>query len=110
MELSLIKHIESKSGVCGGKPCIVGTRIRVLDIYVWHEVQGKTPDEIVSDFPQLSLADVHAALSYYWDNRVEMQRQMTEAEVIVDTMKQKYPSKLNAKLEGTDAPGNPVSS
>jgi uncharacterized protein (DUF433 family) len=110
MELTLIKHIESKPGVCGGKPCVVGTRIRVQDIYVWHELEGKTPDEIVSEFPQLSLADVHAALSFYWDNREEMQRQMREAEVLIDTMKQKYPSKLRGKLAGKDAEGNPVSS
>jgi uncharacterized protein (DUF433 family) len=110
MELTLINHIENKPGVCGGKPCVVGTRIRVQDIYVWHELQGKTPDEIVSEFPQLSLADVHAALSYYWDNREEMQRQMKEAEVLIDTMKQKYPSKLREKLAGKDAEGNPVSS
>jgi len=51
MDPILIKHIESKPGVCGGKPCIVDTRIRVQDVYVWHELQGKTPDEIVSDFP-----------------------------------------------------------
>src|SRR5262249_4437535 len=75
MELTFIKHIESKPRVCGGKPCVAGTRIRVQDIYVWHELQGKTPDEIVSDFPQLTLADVHAALAYYWDNREAIQRQ-----------------------------------
>ena len=80
MEPTLIRHIESKPGVCGGKPCVAGTRIRVQDIFVWHEMQGKTPDEIVSDFPQLTLADVHAALAYYWDHREEIHRQMKEAD------------------------------
>lgn len=62
-------HITQTPGVCGGKPCIAGSRIRVLDIYVWHELNGMSPDEIVSRFPQLSLADVYAALSDFWDHR-----------------------------------------
>jgi uncharacterized protein (DUF433 family) len=37
MGLTLINYIESKPGVCGGKPCIAGTHIRVREIYVWHE-------------------------------------------------------------------------
>jgi uncharacterized protein (DUF433 family) len=110
MEPTTINHIESNPGVCGGKPCIVGTRIRVQDIYVWHELQGKTPDEIASDFPQLTLADVHAALAYYWDNREEIDKQMKEAESLVASMKQKYPSKLKEKLAGQDAKRNPVPS
>jgi uncharacterized protein (DUF433 family) len=58
----------------------VGTRIRVQDIYVWHELQGRTPEEIASDFPQLTLADVHAALAYYFDHRAEILDQMKKAE------------------------------
>src|SRR5438552_513995 len=48
MDQTLTTHIESKATVCGGKPCIAGTRIRVQDIYVWHELQGQSADEIVS--------------------------------------------------------------
>lgn len=51
-----------------GKPCILGTGIRVWDVYVLHERHGKTPDEIVGTYPQITLADVHAAMAYYWDN------------------------------------------
>ena len=108
MEPTLIRHIESRPGACGGKPCIVGTRIRVQDIYVWHELQGETPDEITSDFPQLTLADIHAGLAYHWDNRDEIERQMDEAENLVTGMKQKYPSKLQEKLAGQHAERGPV--
>ncbi len=109
MEPPIIKHVESKPGVCGGKPCIAGTRIRVQDIYVWHELLGKSPDEIVSEFPQLSLADVHGALAYYWDNREAIQHQIDDAESLVATMKLKYPSKLREKL-AKDATGSPLPS
>jgi hypothetical protein len=35
------KHIISTPGTCGGKPRIDGARVRVQDIYVWHELQGQ---------------------------------------------------------------------
>ena len=66
MEPVITMHIESKPEVLGGKPCIAGTRIRVWDIYVLHELQGKSPDEAIAAFPEISLIDVHAALAYYW--------------------------------------------
>jgi uncharacterized protein (DUF433 family) len=72
---TVINHIESREGVCGGKPCVAGTRIRVWDIHVWHDLRGQTPEEIVASFPQLSVADVHAALAYYLDHREEIDSQ-----------------------------------
>lgn len=87
-------HIVRTPGVCGGKPCIAGSRIRVQDVYVWHELQGRSPDEIVSSFPQLTLADVYAALAYFWDYREEILREMREQEELVQQMKAQCPSKL----------------
>lgn len=104
------ERIVSKPEVCGGKPCIAGTRIRVQDIYVWHELQGLSADEIVSDFPHLTMADVYAALAYYWDHRDEIQGQMREEATLVEQMKQKYPSPLKQKLAAKDAPNDSLSS
>jgi hypothetical protein len=59
---------------------VEGTRIRVWDVHVWHDVQGRSPAEIVADFPHLSLADVHAALAYYYDHRSEFEAGMRAAE------------------------------
>jgi uncharacterized protein (DUF433 family) len=80
------QHIEAVADRCGGKPCIVGHRIRVQDIVLWTEL-GKTPDEIVDDFPQITLADVHAALAYYFDHKDEIDRQIAEGKEYVDQMK-----------------------
>lgn len=104
------EHIVSKPEVCGGKPCIVGTRIRVQDIHVWHDLQGLSADEIVSHFQQLTMADVYAALTYYWDHRDEIQRQMQEETAFVEHMKQKNPSTLKQKMAGKDAQNNPLPS
>jgi uncharacterized protein (DUF433 family) len=104
------EHIEMTPGICGGKPRIAGTRIRVQDVYVWHELQGQSADEIISNFPHLTLADVHAALSYFFDHQEEVQQQMRADDAFVDAMKQKYPSKLQEKLKPRNAPDPSVSS
>ncbi len=31
------EHITKTPGVCGGKACVAGTRVRVMDIVIWHE-------------------------------------------------------------------------
>lgn len=84
---TLDQRIETTPGVCGGKPRIAGRRIRVQDIVAWYELQGMTPDEIVSGYPQLSLADVHAALGYYHTHREEIQRQMGEDQAFVELLR-----------------------
>jgi hypothetical protein len=50
-------------------------------------------DEIVAAYPQLTLADVHAALAFYFDNRDEIERQMKEDREFVSAMKAKHASR-----------------
>ncbi len=80
------QHIEVTPGVCGGQPRIAGHRIRVQDIVLWTE-QGQTPDDIVASFPQLSLADVHAALAYYYDHQREIDVQIQQDDELIARMK-----------------------
>jgi uncharacterized protein (DUF433 family) len=86
--------IEVTPGVCGGKPRIAGTRIRVQDIYVWHELQGQTADQIVSQYPHLTMGSVYAALAYFWDHREEILRQMRAEEAYAEVARRKYGSPL----------------
>ncbi len=104
MEPVTLQHIESVPGKCGGKPCIKGTRIRVWDIYVASEIRGESPDQITAQYPSISLADVHAALAYYWDNRQMIDQQMKEADEYVEQIKQATgPGPLATKLANMDA-------
>ena len=80
------QHISSTPGVCGGKPCIDGTRIRVQDIVVRTEL-GDLPDDIVRAYPQITLADVHAALAHYYDNCAEIDRQIREGDELAARLK-----------------------
>src|SRR5258705_11112064 len=82
------QHITCTPGVAGGKPCITGTRIRVQDIVIRTEL-GESPDQIIQANPQLTLADIHAALAYYYDNRVAIDQQIREGEALVAQLKSK---------------------
>jgi uncharacterized protein (DUF433 family) len=62
-------RIVSTPGICGGRPRIDGHRIQVEDAAIWHERMGMSPDEIVSEYPSITLTEVHAALAYYYENR-----------------------------------------
>lgn len=104
MEPTLVQHIEIRPDKCGGKPCIAGTRVRVWDIYVLSERLGKSADEILSDYPELSLADVHAALAYYFDHQAEIDAQMKSADDFAEQFKTLTgPGPLTEKLTRRDS-------
>ena len=100
MENVIMQHITKTPNVCGGKACIAGHRIRVMDIVGWHEKRGYSPDEIIAMFPGIALADVHAALAYYFDNREEIEAEFHQDEETAQFVKTHYPSKLQEKLRG----------
>ena len=92
-------HIEITPGVCGGKPRIAGHRIRVQDIVIDYEHWGMSPEEIVEQLPTITLADVHAALTYYYDNKDEIRQQIRDGEAFYEEMKAKTPSLVQQKLK-----------
>ena len=49
------EHIVSTPDTCGGKPRIAGSRIQVKHLAIMHERQGMSPEDIVSEFPHLTL-------------------------------------------------------
>jgi uncharacterized protein (DUF433 family) len=80
-------HIAIMPGFCGGKPHIAGHRIKVQHVVVWHERQGNSPDEIVATYPGLTLANVYAALAYYYYHRQEIDADMREDEEFAAKLK-----------------------
>jgi len=60
----IAEYIAVKAGLCGGKPHIVGHRVKVQHVAVWHERMGMSPEEIVATYPSLSLPAVYAALAF----------------------------------------------
>ena len=91
-----VDHIDAT----GPRPVVRGTDIKVSQIAAAYEHLGMSPDEIVQAHPHLGLADVHAALAYYYDRPYEIRAEWHEADTLVATLRQRYPSRLADKLRG----------
>jgi uncharacterized protein (DUF433 family) len=62
-----------------GRPCIAGTRVRVMDIVsAWQA--GVTDGELQEYFSSrpLTLGEIHAALAYYYDHQEEIDAALAE--------------------------------
>ncbi|MDA1141169.1 MAG: DUF433 domain-containing protein [Planctomycetota bacterium] len=91
MSVLIESLLERRPGVCGGKLCIEGTRITVLQI-ASMERGGYSPDEIAAAYEHLDLAHVHAALAYYHANRDEIDTELETEQSEYEELKQKYGS------------------
>jgi len=78
-------------GVCGGKARTAGRRITVENIAIWHERLGLSADQIASDY-NLTLAEVHAALAYYFANRDEIEQSIRTGQTLAEAMREATPS------------------
>src|SRR6266446_9676932 len=95
-------------GVCSGQPRIAGTRIKVKHVYVWVEQMGKTPAQVVAEYPHLTRTQVHAALAYYWSHQEEIHQDIENEEKLVAALKAKAgPSKIGERVADPDATDNP---
>lgn len=73
----------------GGRPRIAGTGITVQRIVSWYRL-GLSPEEIADRIGHLSLAQVHAALTYYHANREEIEADMEADETAGDQAEQAW--------------------
>ena len=65
------RYVDSDENILGGEPIIGGTRTPVRAIVeLWR--QGILPEEMPSQLPHLTLAQVFDALSYYSDHQDEI--------------------------------------
>ncbi|MEZ4713065.1 MAG: DUF433 domain-containing protein [Caldilineaceae bacterium] len=94
----LEQHIEITPDIAGGKPRIAGHRITVQNIVIWHERLGRTADEICTEY-NLTLAEVYAALSYYFDHRADIDQNIKEDEAFAMALRSQTPSALQMKLK-----------
>ena len=60
---SLLDRITVDPAQCGGRPCIRGLRIRVVDILELLAA-GESHEQILADYPYLEPADIVASLQY----------------------------------------------
>ena len=99
MDVATTQHIAISPEVAGGRPRIAGHRIAVQNVVIWHERMGLSADEIASNYG-VSLADVYAALAYYYDHRQEIDEAILADESYVAELRNRIPSKLSQKIGG----------
>ena len=78
----------------GGRPRIAGTGVTVRRIVGWYK-RGLTPEEITTEIPHLSLAQVYAALTYYHANREEIEADMAAEEAGAQPLERQQASQRN---------------
>ena len=73
-----------------GKPCIDGTRHRVIDIVADHVAHGYSAAQIVEHYPDLTPAQVHAALVYYYDHQDAMDAALIASYSATEHLRQQH--------------------
>ena len=87
-----VPHIDDS----GHRPVVRGTDIKVSQIAHEFEHLGMTADEIVEAHPHISLAEVHAALAYFYDHLALIRNEWQEGRAFIAEMRLRYPSRLNS--------------
>jgi uncharacterized protein (DUF433 family) len=59
-----------------GAAWIAGTKVKVVEVVLDKIAYGSSPEEIHFQHPNLSLAQIHGALTYYYENKSEMDEQI----------------------------------
>ena len=101
---TLDEHIDHGEDAAGGKAHIRGRRITVQDVAIWHERLGRSADEIAAEY-DLTLADVYAALAYYFDHRDGLDRRIADGQALARALRGRTPSKLPDKLRSLHGEG-----
>ncbi len=88
---------------------LVGHNIRVRDVAVWHEDMGMSVEQILENYPQLSLEKIYAALAYYYANKDAIRAKMAADEQFVRNLRANTPpSKLEIILGDVRDPYDPL--
>ena len=67
-----------------GRAMVAGTGFKVRMIAEDVKYRGWSAQEIAEAYEGISLAQVHAALAYYYEHKLEIDEQITEGERLVD--------------------------
>jgi uncharacterized protein (DUF433 family) len=81
--------IEQTPGVCGGRPCVAGTRVPVHRVARYYRL-GYSPEEIVSLLNSLSLPQIYAALAHALANTAETDQALREEDKAGEQLTQQH--------------------
>ena len=70
-----------------GRPIIVGTTMKVIELVTEHLAYGWSPEELKYQHPYLSMGQVYAALTYYWNHQQEMDQEIERIDQEVERLR-----------------------
>ncbi len=79
-----------------GRARLAGGGVAIYQI-VQESMNGYSPDEIHAHFPNLSLAQVHSALAYYYDHREAIDAEIEESNAYAERMRAERPNRFTRK-------------
>jgi uncharacterized protein (DUF433 family) len=82
--------ISRRPEIRGGRPCVAGTGVSVRRIAQWYNL-GLIPEEIARKFGHLSLAQIYAALAYYYANQAEIDADLEAETREVAALERQHP-------------------
>ena len=72
---------------------LIGTRSKVRQV-VMDQMNGMSPEQIHKEYPHLGLAQIHAALAYYYDHKEQIDAEIEEGARFADEMRAKHPNRF----------------
>lgn len=75
-------------------PIIEGTSMKIVELITSVKAYGWSPEELLQNYPHLTLSKIHSALAYYWDHKQEIDADMER--------RYRYAEKL--RLEAGESP------
>jgi uncharacterized protein (DUF433 family) len=98
MKVTLDRYIEITPDIRGGKPRIAGRRITVADVAINYLRLGQSLEEVAAEY-DLTLSEVYAAMSFYYDHKVAIDQSIQASETFADSLRPLYPSVLQEKIK-----------
>ena len=80
-----------------GIPWISGANTKVVEVVLDKMAHNSSPEEMHEQYPHLSLAQIHAALSYYYEHRDEVDSDIERRDRYVENLRAQQESPLTRK-------------
>lgn len=82
-----------------GTPIITGTTMKVVGLVMAQMAYGWSPEELHFQHPYLTMSQIHSALAYYWENKVDLDADIERRLQLAEQARQEAgPSPLVAML------------
>ena len=69
-------------------PFIEGTSMKIVELVTSVKAYGWTPEELLQNYPHLTLSKIHSALAYYWDHTEEIDVAIKQREDYATSLEQ----------------------